>query len=111
MDVDEDKPELDDEHEDLDGPDGTGDAEDDLDEVALAVKQANNLPEGFVEWEAVSGVMTLFLLCLTICVFRFVSRCTVGERFQNNLQNLVIWMKRLCTRCSTVKLVLLSSRF
>jgi len=26
------------------------------DEVKAAVKEANNLPEGFVEWEAVSGL-------------------------------------------------------
>jgi hypothetical protein len=34
--------------------DDTAEPEEETDEVKLAVKEANNLPAGFVEWEAVS---------------------------------------------------------
>ena len=33
--------------------DGEEEEEEETDEIKLAVKEANNLPEGFVEWEAV----------------------------------------------------------
>jgi hypothetical protein len=36
---------------------GNGDSGEVEDEIKLAVKEANNLPEGFIEWEAVSRLL------------------------------------------------------
>jgi len=59
-----------------------GEADEEEDEVKLAAKQAKELPEGFVEWEAVSGrgdIMTDGQVCVTLYDWR-----TFPEQFANS---------------------------
>jgi hypothetical protein len=77
------------------------DNEEPEDEIKLAIKAANDLPDGFIEWEAVS----LSMVSCPVLTCRYVLRYTTGEHSPNNLPNLVIPTKRLYTAFSPNKLV------
>lgn len=105
MDVDETEPKQE-EEEEKDDVEEDGEEEEDI--VKAAIKEANNLPEGFIEWETVR-IRILSPQNQPLSFYRSVSAYTIGEHSLNNLPNRNIPTRKRCTNSFTIKLVLPSS--